>query len=115
MRSTRSNTLYSTKEAAKQTTAYRRKQIKAQTRAKKNKNLIGNILAFRRNLKKGLQTEKRTSQKEAVMLRFMEDRAETPKYVCVSCKSVKKATATEITKRRPNSKFNASMDMQYMP
>lgn len=58
---------------------------------------------------------KEEKQKATIYLKFIEERAETPKYVCLSCEclffyySVKKATPEEIDDlSNENSKFNTT-------
>lgn len=87
----------------------RRRDLRAkfQDERKANESIEDKILAFRQQYMNELRDlkahgSKEEKQKATIYLKFIEERAETPKYVCLSCEclffyySMKKATPEEI-------------------
>lgn len=97
---------------------YRRSLKKAALTAKSTKKIVkkslNEILKQREKFRRNLYAKAQLNQPEARnIIRFLEDRYETPKYICVCCEglffyhSVKTATDEEITELAPpRSKFS---------
>lgn len=96
-----------------------KKKMKAEKKQERSKKLKSSILDFRRRWRKQLEAAKsgksESATKAKILLECMDERSETPSYICVSCerllfrKSVVKAYGSEIENLKPeNSKFDTN-------